>query len=524
MSIDVSEDIFDELSAGDGILGAFFTLLWTKATAKRQHLLTGIYVPDTIIYQYSKPLFWYFTAKDGTVKRKLRTRLNCGHIEEQFLKHGKSACSVVGQHITTRSEGDSNEPVLTYATRSELRGFLQGEGRAQRQSGLFQLFFDPKPSPDGTLHNSLAQAVWSPNCFVIDKRVNRHKMKDEKVPLNQRLATFDDYSVSASVPTVSTALRDILFDACSRVAEHIEILFSYRVAHLVICFKVDSNDTPWLQWCSSLRISQWDNPHKSLTTTLTPAIETSRQRERRAAFARRQRCRALRGKSSGKDAIGSCPLCERKKRGLAKIPRHAALFGLSVLDHFHDPATQGTQFDCERVLARTQDGMPPRCVALLCPEISGREYQSLRTNQKWQQQDVKLCGDCLSTLIRLTESIHVDADGQIRRPFGGSAAPPRRSLSAQALRECAGSPTTRAATSLGPADSQLDVAEGAAVALPPLRGAAAPPRRGVASDYTESCGLSEVPTSVTTRHSNLALSGRLKPSDLRVVARGPKMR
>eukprot|EP01062_Namystynia_karyoxenos_P021974 TRINITY_DN18401_c0_g1_i1.p1 TRINITY_DN18401_c0_g1~~TRINITY_DN18401_c0_g1_i1.p1 ORF type:complete len:574 (+),score=192.11 TRINITY_DN18401_c0_g1_i1:75-1724(+) len=525
MSIDVTEDLFDELQACDGVLGAFFTLLWTKQTSRRQHVLTGIYIPDTIIYQYSKPLFWYFTAKDGTVKRKLRGRLNCGYIEEQFLRHGKSACGVVGQHITNPPDGvGAGEAALSYATRHELRSFLQGEGRHGRQSGLLQLFFDPRPSPDGSLHNALVQATWSPNCFVVDKRVNRCKMTDDKLPLARRLATFDDLSISDAAPTISTSLRDTLFDACSRVAEHIEILFSYRVANLVIHFKVDVNDTPWMLWCSALRIAQWDNPHRSLTVSLAPpATEAVRAQRERKQSVRRRRVERLRRNSAKAAASESCPLCERPDSAVASVPRHAALFGLSVLDHFHNPETRGTQYDATRTLELSADGQVPRCVSLVCPGLSGQQYSEARQHDWWQQQRVRVCHDCLSTLIHLTEAIRVDDDGQIRRPFG-SPRSPQRSMTAMELREdqttgpdSPATATTRAATSLGgPAPHKQPKGSGVPAALPPLRADRRPPPPCDDSEGGSTYALSEVPTSVATRQSNLVLSGRLRQRDLRV--------
>jgi hypothetical protein len=59
--------------SGDGIVENLYHYLWAKDAMFEQ----GPYVciPDTVIYKFQAPTFWYFTAKDGSIKRKNKTSL-----------------------------------------------------------------------------------------------------------------------------------------------------------------------------------------------------------------------------------------------------------------------------------------------------------------------------------------------------------------------------------------------------------------------------------------------------------------
>ena len=74
--------------AGDGIIDNLYHYLWAKDALFN----SGPYIllPDTIIYKYGDPTFWYFTSKDGTIMRKSKKNVNNKEIEKSFLKGSKS--------------------------------------------------------------------------------------------------------------------------------------------------------------------------------------------------------------------------------------------------------------------------------------------------------------------------------------------------------------------------------------------------------------------------------------------------
>jgi hypothetical protein len=51
----------------DGVSYDFFNLLWTK---DELNFGPSINIPDTVIFKYGQPISWYFTAKNGKLKKK----------------------------------------------------------------------------------------------------------------------------------------------------------------------------------------------------------------------------------------------------------------------------------------------------------------------------------------------------------------------------------------------------------------------------------------------------------------------
>ena len=97
---------------GDGIIDTLFHLLWTKDTIANagmyilniKNIGTNILIPDTVIFKYSKPAYWYFTShQNGNIQRKLCGKLNSEEIYKEFTrrknKSGVYACFfVLKQH------------------------------------------------------------------------------------------------------------------------------------------------------------------------------------------------------------------------------------------------------------------------------------------------------------------------------------------------------------------------------------------------------------------------------------------
>ena len=64
---------------GDGVIENIYHFLWTKDTIfNTEHY---IYIPQTILYKYKKPLYWYFTSVvDHKLKKKNFDKLNNEYI------------------------------------------------------------------------------------------------------------------------------------------------------------------------------------------------------------------------------------------------------------------------------------------------------------------------------------------------------------------------------------------------------------------------------------------------------------
>jgi hypothetical protein len=89
---------------GDGLNENLFQLLWTK----QNEVDAGhtVRVPDTIIFKYQQPTYWYFTALDGVIRKKAKDKLTNAWIESEFLKK-KSPSGIVAAYMFISPEDAS---------------------------------------------------------------------------------------------------------------------------------------------------------------------------------------------------------------------------------------------------------------------------------------------------------------------------------------------------------------------------------------------------------------------------------
>ena len=82
-------------------------------------------------------------------------------------------------------------------TESKLRQFLEDDTFLKStQGGILQRFLDPYGE-----HQTLIQAVWSPNLCIFSKRMNYRNLYDTGYDPYERLTTFDGAEVySRTVP------------------------------------------------------------------------------------------------------------------------------------------------------------------------------------------------------------------------------------------------------------------------------------------------------------------------------------
>eukprot|EP01065_Artemidia_motanka_P017788 TRINITY_DN2119_c0_g1_i1.p1 TRINITY_DN2119_c0_g1~~TRINITY_DN2119_c0_g1_i1.p1 ORF type:complete len:612 (+),score=150.88 TRINITY_DN2119_c0_g1_i1:66-1901(+) len=441
-----ADDLMDELMHGEGILGTFFSILWHKGAGRRMHQLWDIHIPDTIIYLYSKPLHWFFTSRSGEIKKKSRGRLNSKYIEEHFKVNGTSVSDIKAMYLealprTQHDDARTDARVkISYCYSRDLRKFLQED----KPNGILQLFFDPKPEIGGggpgsggaaggqaaagaagegakrskggqaragfcgthvgAIRNSIVQTTWSPGCFFIEKRVNKHRLDNQKIDINVRAATFDDYQNTETVPLVSDAVAASFQRMCQMIADHISVVFRYKLASLVLNFKIDRNDTIWLLWCSSLRIVSEEKPAKALTATTAPPLqqynrEQTEQRQKtqqaRAAWSRRRR--QLDAALQESQQWLTCPLSQREYPAseLCSVTMHTLMSALSGID-----PTPQDQAQCNAV---------PTPMLLLHPDMTAEEYKTLSADPGFAYRTVKISRPSLDTLIKCASGIKVTA-------------------------------------------------------------------------------------------------------------------
>lgn len=114
-----------------------FYYLWCK-----DELDNGptINIPDTVIYKFRQPAVWYFTAMDGSIKKKSKGNLVNVKIEEAFTRN-HMGCDIVAYHLVTDEE-QGGQTTIEYFNRHTLHDFLYN--REKNNNGVLQRFIEPK--------------------------------------------------------------------------------------------------------------------------------------------------------------------------------------------------------------------------------------------------------------------------------------------------------------------------------------------------------------------------------------------
>ena len=89
---------------GDGIIENLYHYLWSKDEFDRS--ASHVRIPDTVVYRYRQPMYWYFTSKlDGTLKRKNKSNMSNAKIEKGFLSGRRSPSGIVAYYICKDDSG-----------------------------------------------------------------------------------------------------------------------------------------------------------------------------------------------------------------------------------------------------------------------------------------------------------------------------------------------------------------------------------------------------------------------------------
>lgn len=74
----------------DGFISELYYLLWLKNS--KGETCPGMLLPDVILYKYRIPAYWYFTAMDGSLKRKSKSSIVNKKIFADFTKGTSNSC------------------------------------------------------------------------------------------------------------------------------------------------------------------------------------------------------------------------------------------------------------------------------------------------------------------------------------------------------------------------------------------------------------------------------------------------
>jgi hypothetical protein len=63
--------------------------------------LRWVFLPDTIIFKYGRPIYWYFTGTEGEILRKAEDKLNAQQIWTHFTARPPRDCDIFAFYFYT---------------------------------------------------------------------------------------------------------------------------------------------------------------------------------------------------------------------------------------------------------------------------------------------------------------------------------------------------------------------------------------------------------------------------------------
>ncbi|KDO27792.1 hypothetical protein SPRG_07391 [Saprolegnia parasitica CBS 223.65] len=239
---------------GDGLVENLFYYLWCKDEFGGG---PSLLIPDTIIYKFTQPAYWYFTSKSGKVKKKAKASLANVQIEKEFCRK-LCGIDIVAYYIYM--ENDS--PTIEYLNVDGLKDFLYN--RAKVHNGVLQRFVVSKGAS-----NSMIRAVWTPKMCLLERKTNVRKLHDTRYGIYERAVTFDGADAYSNPDPVRGSILpgDIQY-LCEQVVDHVmEVSFhKYRISRMVLHLKTDADDRVWLLWSSSIRLSHGEHRPIDMTS------------------------------------------------------------------------------------------------------------------------------------------------------------------------------------------------------------------------------------------------------------------
>lgn len=228
----------------DGLLDIIYQFAWQKIPPDSSN--TFFNIPDTVIYKFQQPRFWYFTSKDGTVKKRSPNKLKTDIIKEYFTKNISSS-EIVAWFMYI----ENNKKIVEFLNKENFNHFLYS--RKKTDEGILQKFIDPK----GT-RNSMIQVIWLQKFIFFELRENKKNLFDTRFDLYERAVTFEGEEFHCdSKQLCSEKLQENLYKLISRFVGHIYEVTSGKleISRMSLFFKQSKDGRLWLTRAHSVRCS-----------------------------------------------------------------------------------------------------------------------------------------------------------------------------------------------------------------------------------------------------------------------------
>eukprot|EP00736_Rhodelphis_marinus_P005346 Rmarinus@m.11288 len=272
---------------GNGSITRIYSLLWHKFrdTGGPPTPLTGkscanIRIPDTVIYQDGKAVEWYFTAKDGQIKKKHSMNVTPENIWLRFCidmrahekKAYQSSLIIAVFYHTCMDAPDDMGVTSQYMDKQGLNDFLMSV-EDTGWDGALQMFVSPLGRKNDTI-----KVAWTPQVCVIERRVNHRTLDDRRCPPSVRCTTYDGSSNNVDTHAVVGVLLSNLLGRCTEgIVRHVRniSLDRTRISSMTVYFKIDVHSRLWFLWCGGCKLErdQKQRLDKSLTLSGKAALE-----------------------------------------------------------------------------------------------------------------------------------------------------------------------------------------------------------------------------------------------------------
>lgn len=226
----------------EGLAENLYYYIWAKIG--KDPGFRGFSLPDTVLYKYHHPSYWFFTTLNNTIKKKKKDKLSAEFIEERFLKN-VSESGIVATFMSTHR----GKRVLEYLGVDEFKHFLYY--RKKNQDGVLQKYIEPKGNSE-----SVIELVWTPAVCLYEIRENIKNLYDLRYDMYERAVTYEaeDFHTKSS-RLQGNNLKEYLKSVVDHLVQHISEVSRGKlcVKQMVLHLKIDSNDDLWLIRAASIR-------------------------------------------------------------------------------------------------------------------------------------------------------------------------------------------------------------------------------------------------------------------------------
>jgi len=242
-----------------------FFHLWKKNPETMLPCL-NLYLAETIIFRWAQPYFWYSTAKDGMIVRRTKEKILLQNIEDSYTMNVPK-CDVIATTLTS-----SEDPILKaqekiefeYIQKNEFHDYLFQKEKSHNV--IIQKFIEPKNG-----QNALIKVAWTPQFCLFFRKTNIHEINNSKVPLVNRLATFEGGEHLSNSDSISSPiLASELEQTCLNIVKHVHSVTSgnVQISKMVLYFKLDDKNRLWLLFCTGLKLREkMQLPGQGLSST-----------------------------------------------------------------------------------------------------------------------------------------------------------------------------------------------------------------------------------------------------------------